>query len=217
MSFQDKLAALREKSRRESDAANSAEMRDAVAQLVTAEEKARPLRVGGIAPVFVLPDANSVMISSADLLLRGPIIVTFYRGLWCPYCQRDLRTFVEAVPDLHSADASVVAISHQLASDSSRRFQQDNRIGFPVLEDETGDVAVRFGIRWAPEDVQLIEDQLGTIGTFRGTEPWIVPMQARYVIGQDGVIAFAEVAFDYSQRSDPTAVLPVLRQLKDAP
>jgi peroxiredoxin len=217
MSFQDKLAALREKSKPEGDSANLAEMREAVAQLVTTEEKARPLRVGDIAPDFALPDANSVLIASADLLRRGPIIVTFYRGLWCPYCQRDLQSFAGALPDLHSADASVVAISHQLPLDSSSRFQQDDRISFPVLEDETGEVAVQFGIRWSPGDVQLIEEQLGTIATFRGTEPWIVPMQARYVIGQDGVIAFAEVAFDYSQRSDPTAVMPVLRQLKDAP
>jgi hypothetical protein len=70
MSFQDKLAALREKSKPEGDSANSAEMREAVAQLVTTEEKARPLRVGDIAPDFALPDANSVLIASADESMR---------------------------------------------------------------------------------------------------------------------------------------------------
>jgi peroxiredoxin len=217
MSIQNKLAALRNDFGLPANVMASAEALKAMRELVEAEERNRPLRAGDIAPAFALRDANNVLISSNELLRQGPFVITFYRGLWCPYCQQDLQAFEEALADLRSANASVAAISHQLGSESSRRFQRDNRISFPVLEDETGDVAVRFGIRWAPDDVQLIEEQLGIIGTFRGTEPWIVPMQARYVIGQDGVITFAEVAFDYSQRSDPTAVLPVLRQLKDAP
>ena len=91
-------------------------------------------------------------------------------------------------------------------------------IGFPVLDDEEGDVAVRFGLRWAPDDSRLIEEQLGlNLFSFRGTEPWIVPMQARYVIGCDGIIAFAEVAFDYSQRSEPASILPVLAHLPRPP
>ena len=90
-------------------------------------------------------------------------------------------------------------------------------MGFPVLDDREGDVAVRFGLRWAPDDARLIEEQLGlNLFSFRGTEPWIVPMQARYVIGRDGIIVFAEVAFDYSQRPEPASVLPVLARLLGA-
>ena len=88
-------------------------------------------------------------------------------------------------------------ISHQLTTDISRRFQETDHIGFPVLEDNTGDVAVQFGIRWASDDLRLIQEHLGTnLVLSRRTEPCIIPMQARYVIGRDGVIAFAEVAFD---------------------
>jgi peroxiredoxin len=214
MSIHDKLAALRT-TLGNGDPRLSVEIQEAAARLITAEERERPFGISDVAPAFALPDTNNVLISSDDLLRRGPVIITFYRGLWCPYCQRDLQSFEGALSDLRAAGASIVAISHQLTSDTSRQFQRDHSISFPVLEDETGDVAVRFGIRWAPEDLQLIQEQLGAnLGVFQGTDPWIVPMQARYVIGEDGVIAFAEVAFDYSQRSEPTAVLPVLCRLK---
>jgi peroxiredoxin len=217
MSIHDKLVALKISFGDDGVATRSAEAQEALSRLIAAEERERPFRVGDIAPGFALHDANNVLVSLEELLRRGPAVLTFYRGLWCPYCQRDLQSFEGALPDLYSADASVVAVSHQLTSDTSRQFGHDNPISFPVLEDETGDIAVQFGLRWAPKDLQLIQEQLGTnLGVFHGTDPWIVPMQARYVIGQDGVIAFAEVAFDYSQRSDPTAVLPVLDRLKGA-
>ena len=211
MSFRENLAALKVEWRHAVDAAASAEVQKAMMNLVEAEERNRPLRVGDIAPAFRLRDTKNAIISSDELLERGPLIVTFYRGLWCPYCQKDLQAFDDALVALRSANASVAAISHQLRSDSSRQFQHDNPMEFPILEDETGDVAVRFGIRWAPDDLNFIEEQLEIPTTFRMSEPWIVPMQARYVISQVGVIVFAEVAFDYSQRSDPRAVFPVLR------
>jgi peroxiredoxin len=212
MSIKEKLAALRETLGLEGTAKAPAAMLGAFTELVETEARNRPLRVGDVAPLFALRDGNGVLISSHEMLGRGPVVVTFYRGLWCPYCQRDLQSFEETLEDLRAENASVAAISHQLNSDGSRRFQRDNPISFPVLEDETGDVAVRFGIRWAPDDLSAIQEHLGIPATFQGTEPWITPMQARYVVGQDGMIAFAEVAFDYSERTDPTTVLPILRQ-----
>jgi peroxiredoxin len=210
MSFREKLTALKVEFGSALDVASSAEMQKAMMKLIEAEEQNRPLRVGDIAPAFRLRNTKNTLISSDELLERGPLVVTFYRGLWCPYCQKDLQAFEDTLAALRSANASVAAISHQLWSDNSRQFQQDNPMQFPVLEDETGDVAVHFGIRWAPDDLSFIGDTLGIPTTFRVSEPWIVPMQARYVIRQDGVIVFAEVAFDYSQRSDPTTVLAVL-------
>jgi peroxiredoxin len=212
MAFRDKLDALR------ANLTSDSQRRQAIEALITIEQQNRLAKVGEIAPVFALPDATGTSISSATLLRQGPLILTFYRGLWCPYCQRDLHGLEEMLPDFRSAGASVVAISHQFVSADSRVLRHAQEIGFPVLDDQEGDVAVRFGLRWAPDDSRLIEEQLGlNLFSFRGTEPWIVPMQARYVIDCDGVIVFTEVAFDYSQRSEPVSVLPVLAQLPRSP
>ena len=212
MSFRENLAALRAELRIGVEATNSTRVQTAMMKLIEAEERSRPLRVGDKAPAFRLRDRNNALISSDELLGRGPLVLTFYRGLWCPYCQKDLQAFNDALAALRAADASVAAISHQLWSDHSHRFQQDNPMEFPVLEDETGDVAVSFGIRWAPDDLEFISEQLGIPTVFRMSDPWIVPMQARYVIGRDGEILFAEIAYDYSQRSEPTTVLAVLHR-----
>jgi peroxiredoxin len=208
MAFRDKLDALR------ADLTSDSQRREAIEALVTAEQVNRLPKVGEVAPVFALRDATGALVSSETLLRQGPLILTFYRGLWCPYCQRDLLGLEETLPDIRSAGGSVVGISHQSASADSRILRRAQEIGFPVLDDEGGDVAVSFGLRWGPDDARLIEEQLGlNLFSFRGTEPWIVPMQARYVIGRDGIIAFTEVAFDYSQRSEPVSVLPVLARL----
>jgi len=214
VAFRDKLDALKVNLARENQPARSPILSQSIEALIAAEQVNRLPQVGEIAPAFTLPDATGTTISSAALLRHGPLVLTFYRGLWCPYCQRDLHAFEEALPGIRSVGASVVGIAHRFASDDSRVLRHAREIGFPVLDDGEGDVAVRFGLRWAPDDSRLIEEQLGlNLFSFRGTEPWIVPMQARYVIGRDGIIVFTEVAFDYSQRSEPASVLPVLARL----
>ena len=86
-----------------------------------------------------------------------------------------------------------------------------------MLDDEEGRCCRQLRSALGAGQLRLIEEQLGlNLFSFRGTEPWIVPMQARYVIGRDGIIVFAEVAFDYSQRSEPVSVLPVLARLPGA-
>ena len=76
-----------------------------------------------------------------------------------------------------------------------------------------GSIAEQFGLRWSVSDVDLIDAEMGMdLISFRGTRPWILPMQARYLIRQDGVIAFANVAFDYDQRTEPAAVLTCARK-----
>jgi peroxiredoxin len=187
----------------------------AVARLVSEEERRRPLRVGDLVPAFTLTAYGGAQISSAEYLRSGPLVVTFYRGLWCPYCQRDLQSFADAMRSIRELDASVVAVSRERASGLDSPFDHELSRAFPVLADEAGDVAVQFGIRWSAEDSGLIEAALGLgLTTFRGTEPWIIPMQARFVIDRQGVVAFAEAAFDYNERSDPAELIPLLAGLR---
>jgi peroxiredoxin len=188
--------------------------RRAAENLIATEEQRRVLKVGDRAPMFSLPQADIGPVSSAELLRRGPLVISFYRGLWCPYCQRDLIGLEEAMSDIRSVKATAVAVSHQILSGASRQFHDTQKFSFPVLDDITGGVAEQFGIHWDVDDLNLIHEELGTdLPGFRGTDPWIRPMQARYVIARDSVIAFAEIAFNYDQRSEPVKVLSTLAQL----
>jgi peroxiredoxin len=118
------------------------------------------------------------------------------------------------VPDLRKANASIAAITHGLEKDVREKLRRTASLSFPILDDIDGNVAEQFGIRWPAEDANLIETELGmNLVTLRGSGPWIVPMQARFVIDPNGVIVFANIAFDYDQRSEPAAVLPVLAKL----
>lgn len=154
-------------------------------------------------------------ITSTELLRFGPLVITFYRGLWCPYCQRDLRGLDAIMESIRGLDASAVAICRPRQPGGDTPSDDDLSLAFPVLEDEAGELAVQFGVRWSAEDVSAVDAALGSnLVTFRGTEPWIVPMQARFVLDQDGAVVFAEAAFDYNDSSDPVSLLPLLAQLR---
>jgi peroxiredoxin len=186
-----------------------------ISKLLAAEARSRPLKVGDRTPTFTLRAYEGLPVSSDDYLNLGPLVVTFYRGLWCPYCQADLRSFDEAINRIKDLGASFLAISRPRQPGLDMPADHDLHLGFPILEDATGDVAVQFGIRWSLNDIQLIEEAFGhDCWNFRDTEPWITPMQARFVIGRAGTIARAEIAFDYREKSDPADIMPILTELQ---
>ncbi len=203
MALRDALAGLY--SRFEAD--QHRERYAAAAHLIADEEKRRVRKVGDEAPGFDLKDPDFGSVTSSELLRQGPLIVNFYRGLWCSYCQRDLLGLEQIMPEIDKAKASVVAITHSMEKTVRERLRQTINLGFPIVDDMDGTVAQQFGIRWPVEDAHLIETALGTdLPLSRGLGPWILPMQARYVIGQDGIIAYANIAGDYDQRSEPASV-----------
>jgi hypothetical protein len=106
-----------------------------------------------------------------------------------------------------------VAIAHQTAPNSNGKFQRENGIRFPILHDE-GDVAVAYGIRWSPQELALLEVQLGKLPGLNTEISWMLPMQARYVIGADGMIAYTDINADYRHQPEPAEILPVLRRLQ---
>lgn len=185
------------------------------AELIAAGAQNRALKAGDIAPEFTLLDTDGNPISSKALLARGPLVLTFYRGAWCPFCNFDLSALEAARAELEARGASLVAISLQTAP-NSRKSQRQNGLGFPILGDHAGEVAAQFGVRWTlPDYLREVHKALGAdLTQFNGEGSWTLPMPARYVIAQDGVIAYAEVNADYTRRPEPSAVFPVLEQLE---
>jgi peroxiredoxin len=183
-------------------------------ELIASGAQDRALKTGDLAPEFILPDVDGNPASSKALLAKGPLVVTFYRGVWCPYCNFDLSALEEARLEIQSRGASLVAISEQTAP-NSRKSQRQNGLGFPILVDHAGEIAAQFGVRWTlPNYLREVHKMLGAdLTQFNGEDSWTLPMPARYVIAQDGTIAYAEVNADYTRRPEPSAVFPVLEQL----
>jgi peroxiredoxin len=184
-------------------------------ELIASGAASRALKVGDKAPVFILRDSHGQEVSSADLLKRGPLVVTFYRGVWCPYCNMDLQAIKAAVPEIRKRGAELVAISPQTAA-NSRRSQRENKLSFPILSDPGNEVAARFGLRFAlPDYLRALYRNAfkNDLSVVNGDESWTLPMPARFVIGPDGIIRYAEVNPDYTRRPDPEELTPVLDRM----
>jgi peroxiredoxin len=191
-----------------------ATMHRATAELIASGQAEGAKKAGDIAPAFTLNDPDGHPVSSADLLSRGPLVLTFYRGVWCPYCNMELDAIQSVVPEIEARGAKVVAISPQTPPNSRKSVRQ-NRLTFPILSDVRAEVGEKFGLRFALPDylVDLYKSLKNDLPAFNGDPSWTLPMPARYVIGTDGVIAYAEVNPDYTRRPDPSELLPVLDKL----
>ncbi len=192
-------------------------MHRATAALVATGQAERVKKQGDHAPAFVLPDVDGAPVDSAALLAKGPLIVTFYRGIWCPYCNMDLQAIEEIAGAVRAAGATLVAISPQSAA-NSRRSQRENKLSFPILADHGNAVAESFGLRFRlPDELIAVYKGFGVDLPVLNAEPsWTLPMPARFVIAPDGRIAYAEVQPDYTRRPEPSDLLPVLQRLKVA-
>lgn len=182
---------------------------------VTAEMAAdTALRVGDRAPDFVLPDAMGETVRLSDRLGEGPVVLTFYRGAWCPYCNTQLRDYQEALDRIRAAGATLIAVSPQ-TPDGSMTMQQKNDLRFAVLSDIGNEVSRDYGLvfqvdRQTRERYQAVGVELDSIN---GTSAWELPVPATYVIRPDGTIAYAFVEADYTQRASARQVLDALAEL----
>jgi peroxiredoxin len=221
MSLQDKLDAFRANFEAggppfHAPASIHEPMHRATAELIASGAASRAVKVGDETPAFILKDPDGNAVASSELLKQGPLVVTFYRGVWCPYCNMDLQAIQAALPEIEKRGARLVAVSPQTAP-NSRRSQRENKLSFPILSDPHNDVAASFGIRFGLPDylADLYKNTFkNNLEVVNGDDSWTLPMPARFVIGRDGIIRYAEVNPDYTRRPDPSELLPVLDGLR---
>jgi len=170
------------------------------------------LKVGDRAPAFVLPDAKGDVIDFGVLLKKGPVIVTFYRGGWCPYCNLELKAFQDVLPQIKAAGACMVAISPEKPDDTLSTAEK-NALAFEVLSDVGQKVGRAFGLVYEFTD-ELRGAYQGfdrDIPALNGTPgEWALPVPATYIVDRDGTIIYACANVDYRDRADPRDVVAVL-------
>lgn len=188
-------------------------MHRATAELVVSGAAARALKAGDRMPSFTLPDHEGRPVSSSGLLARGPLVISFYRGVWCPYCNMELQALQDALPEFKRLGASLVAISPQTAV-NGRKSVRNNKLSFPILLDAGNTVAAAFGLRFTLPDylVELYKSLKNDLPGFNGDPSWTLPMPGRFAVGQDGTVLYAEVNPDYTRRPEPSEALPALRR-----
>jgi peroxiredoxin len=157
---------------------------------------------------FSLPDQHGRILPSTDLLAHGPLIVSFFRGRWCPFCIAELEAWRDALPQVKAAGANLVAISPQKVQHNAFTADQ-HKLGFPVLSDAGNKVAHQFGIAYrVPEEQELLyRRSFVNLPHLNGDESWELPLAATYLIKTDGTIQAAFLHADYRDRAEPAAVL----------
>jgi peroxiredoxin len=175
----------------------------------------RALKPGLLAPDFMLPDPKGRLFRLHSLLIQGPVVLVFYRGGWCPYCNLHLRGFQRALPELKKFGAQVVAVSPQLP-DNSFTTQEKDQLTFPVLSDVGNKVASRFGLVFQlGEQLRELYRQFGhPLDLFNGPDgEQHLPVPATFLIDGSGRIRMTHVDADYTQRLDPDDVVAKLNKL----
>jgi peroxiredoxin len=189
-------------------------MEQATEELARSGIQEKVLKKGDRAPEFELPNAKGEHVKLHELLLQGPVVVKFYRGNWCPYCNLELRAFQNHLPEIKALGAQIAAISPQMP-DHSLAMEEKHKLEFEVLSDVDNGVARQFGIVFRLPDYLLeIYRKLGIdIYAHNGNEKNELPIPATFVIDQNGTIVFDYADPDYTRRVDVSEVLNVLSGL----
>ncbi|HXV71635.1 MAG TPA: peroxiredoxin-like family protein [Acidimicrobiia bacterium] len=186
----------------------------ALASLASSGIADRALAEGDEAPDFELPDANGEPVRLSELLETGPVILSFYRGQWCPFCNLELQALQRAMTEIESVGATLVAVSPN-KPDITMTTVEKHSLTFPVLSDHDNVVARQFNLVYemTPENIENYRAKGRDIATWNGTGKWELPIPATYVIDQAGIIRYAFVDTNHRVRAEPAEVVAVAAAL----
>ncbi|WP_149827321.1 peroxiredoxin-like family protein [Streptomyces tailanensis] len=189
-------------------------MRRAGQALADSGQADRTLTAGARAPRFTLPSATGQAVSLDDLLADGPIVLTFYRGAWCPYCNIALHALQQHHDAITARGAQLVAVSPQIP-DESLSLTEKHQLAFDVLSDIGSDTAKQYGLAFdLPDDLAAVYDKLGfDLQRVNAGHPRTLPLPATYVIDRAGTIRWAFADTDYTRRAEPADILATLDSL----
>lgn len=167
--------------------------------------------VGDTAPDFSLSDQLGREVRSEDLRAKGPLVIKFYRGSWCPYCSLELHALQRYLPKIEGQGASLIAISPQLP-DASMSTAEKYELSFTVLSDVGNVIARKFGLVFTlSETVRPVYSKFGIdLPRFNGTNTFELPVPGTFIVDQQGLIRAEHISADYKQRMEPDDILAAL-------
>jgi len=174
------------------------------------------LKIGDKAPDFTLPNAEGEEVQLSELLEKGPVVLTWYRGSWCPYCNLALAALMEELPALEKAGATLIAISPEKPSYTEEVVEKLDP-GFEVLSDVGMKVARDYGIVFKMSKPVAEAMAKFNLGERNGDEGKELPLAASYVIDQDGTITYAFLDADYRNRAEPSRLVEAVEALEGLP
>jgi peroxiredoxin len=213
MPLREDLSKLRAKDL--SDSRINAAYQAVIGQLTGAESANQALRVGDTMPPFVLPNAEGRLVVSDQLLGRGALVITFFRGNWCPYCRLTLRALETALARIHAAGGRLVALTPDTGTHLAKTKHHFN-LAYEILSDVDGAVGLQFGVLFrAPEAYRELLTGLGVdLAESHGNDSWFIPMPASFVVDHKGIVRYAFVNADFTLRADPEEIIKALEALK---
>ncbi|MGF1457451.1 MAG: peroxiredoxin-like family protein [Leptolyngbyaceae cyanobacterium] len=172
------------------------------------------LKTGDRIPHFTLNNATGDSVSTTQLLSEGPLVISFYRGGWCPYCNMELRALQQSLPEIEAQGAKLIAITPE-TPDNSLSTKEKNELSFEVLSDVGNQVARQFGLVFSlPTYLRPIYEQLGIdVAAHNGDDKFELPVPATYVVNSQGEIVHHFVNVDYKRREDPEKIVAALTEI----
>ncbi|MEM8953058.1 MAG: peroxiredoxin-like family protein [Verrucomicrobiota bacterium] len=174
------------------------------------------INVGDKAPSFTLPNATGKEVSLASLLEQGPVVLTWYRGSWCPYCNIQLIALQNALPEIKAEGAQLVALTPELPDKSLTTKEKDN-LEYEILTDVGMKVADEYHIvfKLTPEVTEMYKGFFD-LKEYNGADaPYDeLPLAATYIIQPDGTVSWAYLNADYRQRAEPADIVAALKAVE---
>lgn len=215
MSLKEELDARRAEFLKTAPPEKAAAYQRGVDELAASGIAQRAVQAGEAAPDFTLANARGEAVTLSGLLARGPVVLTFYRGGWCPYCNLQLRAYQRALPEIRAAGGTLVAIAPEKPDDTLSTAEK-NALAFEVLSDADGAVgaAYRLYFELSPELKALYAAGGNDLSKRNADGRWHLPIPATYVIGTDGRVARAFVDVEYRNRAETADILAALHALR---
>lgn len=186
----------------------------AFTRLLESDTGNKAIAVGNTAPDFSLPHVKGGNVKLSEVIKDGPVVLNFYRGGWCPFCQLEFRALHEYLPYMQSLGASIIGISPETMEASQATVQQQH-LEFDVLSDQGNRVARGYGLVMAVDEaVRPLYREWGIdLITANGNDAYELPLPATYVIDTSGIVRAAYVNKDYTTRMEPTEIVATLQEL----